>query len=337
MNFEEYKFVKDDLLDDNTKEYLRLDCLNPFKAMDFLLKNVEIDESIEVTKEMLLDLWKKENKINYDFTITRGVRDSLNIISNNFKDKKFIIPSDVYPKYVYITDKLENRVFYNLNNYGLLNINVEVSNSLLLLECPITPEGRVLNKEEINHLLKFLKEKSNIIVIDTVYVYDVLKVFDLLKPLILTNQCIILHSLSKTYLSPEVLGINYIPNKLKEQIDFSYVYNLYPLKDEGYSLKRAYNIIQNKPELPYLQEEIFKSEFEILKKQKVIKVKENPKEEYMSYFRKINKTFEEGILNNIMTVPTSIFSVNSIKTPLNDGSVVTCLYYLSSTYNQDNS
>ena len=30
------------------------------------------------------------------------------------------------------------------------------------------------------------------------------------------------------------------------------------------SLKRAYNIIQNKPELPYLQEEIFKSDDDLI-------------------------------------------------------------------------
>lgn len=325
MDFEKYKNIRDNLLEDTTKDYFRMDCLNPFKAMDFLLKDLIIDENLEITKEDLLNLWKERNNINLDFTITRGVRDSLNIITNSFKDKNFIIPNDVYPKYVYITNNIENRVFYNLNNYGLLNVDINVTNSLLLLECPITPEGRLLNKNEVNHLLKFLKEKSNIIVIDTVYAYETLKVFNLLEPLISTNQCIILHSLSKTYLSPEVLGVNYIPEQYKEIIDFSYVYDLYPLKDEKYSLQRAYSILNDKSKLPYLQEEIFKKEHS--NNNMYVKQKNYDKEDYMSYFRKIDSSFEKELLKNIMCVPNSIFNVNNEN--INSDDVVTCLYYLS--------
>lgn len=327
MDFEEFKKMSNSILEE-CFNLNRMDCLNPFKAMDFLIKDINFDKKIEeLSKENLLELWKEKNGLNYDFVITKGVRNSISILSKYFNNKHFIIPYDVYPKYVFLTEEIKSKEYYNLNDNGLTKIDGNHhKNSVLLLECPITPEGRLLNTNEINFLLNFLKEKTNVIIIDTVYAYETKIVFDLLKPLIETEQCYVLHSMSKTYLSPEVLGINYFPKKDYTLYYYINLNNDY-LNTEKYisDLNRAYLILKEKPDLPLTQEKMFKEQFVINNENISNKIISN--ENSMGYFRKVKTTFIEEIKNDIMIVPNSIF--NTKNPQVNGNDVITCLYYMS--------
>lgn len=150
----------------------------------------------------------------------------------------------------------------------------------------------------------------------------------MLSPLIQTEQCLVLHSISKTYLSPEVLGINYFPKQYEDSLDFSYKYEQYPLKNEDYSLKRAYLILKNLPGLSILQEELFKKEFKIINT--YLNNKMINQENSMGYFRKVKSNFNDELKERKMIVPNSIF--NTENNNINSDDVVTCLYYLNNIY-----
>lgn len=307
MNFDQYKLKQAEILNERS-DLVRGDCLNPFKAMDFLIPDIQGDIVANSVADVF-GLWSYNNSgfgpLNVAFS--NGVRDSLSILVRAFAGHRWMVPSDVYPKYVSITDRVIEREFYELNSDNPFEACKDFE-GILLTECPITPTGRVISKDEVEFLCEFVKKDGNYVIIDTVYAYDFFTVSNRLWKLMKTNKVFVLHSLSKTYLCPEVLGINMIPQ------NFNRFFESVSINQEG--LNRALEVLTKYPSLSVDQEVIFRKSWSGF-----------ADVESQGYFRIFNKSFEQYLSEGTLVVPFSVFG------GARDKSVVTVLYsqkYLNS-------
>lgn len=300
MDFEEYKMVQAEILGSRS-DLVRADCLNPFKAMDFLIPDLQ-GNMVANSVSDVFELWKYNNSgfgpLNVAFS--NGVRDSLSILVGIFAGHRWMVPSDVYPKYISITDRVVEREFYELNKDNPFGVCKDFE-GILLTECPITPTGRVISKDEVDFLCEFVEKDGNYVVIDTVYAYDFFTVSNRLWKLMKTNKVFVLHSLSKTYLCPEVLGINMVPQ------NFNRFFESVTINQEG--LNRVIEILTKYPRLPIDQEVIFRKSWSGF-----------ADTESQGYFRVFDKSFEQYLSEGTLVVPYSVFG------GARDKSVMTTLY-----------
>ena len=315
MNFKAYKLWQKEYLAKNPNVF-RADCMNPFKSMDYLLKDVEFTNK-KRTKEELYELWRKVNNIeipsNYEVALTRGVRHSLSLIFSMFKEREFYIPKDIYPRYFELAkeNKVKTFVTYPTLDWSALK---DAKESIILLTIPFTPLGREVGKNDIVEIIE-LQKRGNIIVIDSVYDYNLNENFKKLEPLFKGNV-IFLHSLSKTYFSPEVLGMAYMP--LGYKFYFENTISNYEIKEVDYG--RAYDILDQVPKLPHIQAQEFIKGFDVLAENTGLDVYNSK----IAYFTVIEEPFEELLKNNILGIPASVFGSDS-----DDLTVLTGLFYLS--------
>ena len=135
MKYQEYREFKESLpLDD----LLRLDCMNPFKAMAYL-KPI----SKKSTKENSLKYIEELIAYTGNITFTKGVRDALKTLFYKFQSQTIYIPNEVYPVYFDLARDLDvipysifnNSIFsqiknstilYTFNHFGSLDIDYDV-------------------------------------------------------------------------------------------------------------------------------------------------------------------------------------------------------------------
>ena len=315
MNFREYKVWQKEYLEKNPKVF-RADCLNPFKSMDYLLKEIEFS-SKKRDKHELYALWSEVNSIEIskeNLAFSKGIRDSLGILFEMFKEKNIYIPHDIYPRYFDLAknNKLKSFTTYPKMDWELLE-NLE--DSVVLLTIPFTPLGRLMDEDDIVKIENLIS-KNNHVIIDSVYDYDLKNNFKKLEVLLKTERIFWLHSLSKTYLSPEVLGINYVPKAYKVYFTHSKNNGL----NEECNFRRPYDILTQKSNFSALQSGEFQKGFDFLAENTGLDVYESE----IAYFAVVNKPFEELLKYNILGVPASVFGSER-----EDFTVVTGLYYLS--------
>jgi len=317
MNFKEYKIWQKVYLEKNPNIF-RADCMNPFISMNYLLDEVEF-KSKGISQTKLYTKWKEINNIEIPLeksALTRGVRHSLSKLFHLFKDRTLYMPQDVYPRYFELAKEnhVETFVSYPQTDWESLE---KVEESVVLLTVPFTPMGRELTQEDIVEL-EGLSKRKNIIIIDAVYDYNLSKNFQKIKSLLENNFIFYLHSLSKTYLSPEVLGVVYCPNS-EYQFYFQEAHSNYEFKDEV-SYNRAYDIMTQVPNLSTLQQKEFDRGFEYLTKNTGL---EDVNENGIAYFSVIEEPFEELLKYNVLGVPASVFGSKR-----KDLTILTGLFYL---------
>jgi len=319
MNFKAYKIWQKEFLETNPKVF-RADCLNPFKSMDYLLKDVSFTKEKRDKKE-LYALWSKVNGTqisNENLAFSRGVRDSLGILFAFFKERDIFIPHDIYPRYFELSK--ENRV-KSFTTYPKMDWEFlkTIENSVILLTIPFTPVGRVLEEDALKEIEVVIKN-GNHLIIDSVYDYDLKNNFKKLKVLLESERVFWLHSLSKTYLSPEILGINYVPRAYKIYFENSWKNSLNEMND----FSRPYDILTQKPNFSNLQSEEFMKGFDFLSENTGLDIYESE----IAYFAVVEESFESLLKHNILAVPASVFGSKR-----DDLTVVTGLYYLSGMEN----
>lgn len=235
--------------------------------------------------------------------VSSGVRESFTILVKEFKDKKFIIPKDVYPFYQYVLR--ENNIVYQ--EYKTLSKNenelfdfVDKDADILLITDPVKPFGRTLSYKFYNDVKNWLaKDKNRLLIIDCVYLLSNRINQELLNLFIKTNQVILLFSLSKSWCLPNYFGITILPTK------FIYLRERYKLlKKNQEKLNITYMVLNGK------------SDFNI-KLQKDLKEKQNKVELLLNtvinnvdnpgYLFYINKNFEDLLSKNILSIPISVF------------------------------
>lgn len=314
MDFREYKLWQKEYLTHNNP--FRADCMNPFISMNYLLKDVAF-KSRNITQNRLYEKWQDTTNIEFDFdkvVLTKGVRDSLSIIFKLFQDKMIYIPKDVYPRYFELARDNRVKTFRSYPNIEWDSLD-RVINSIILFTVPFTPFGREISSYDIEEMLK-LCERGNYLILDTVYDYNQAKNFTKLEAIIDTKQCFYLHSLSKTYLSAQILGIVYTPLQYKALLE-------QPTPTISYN--NAYDIVSQIPNLPTSQSKEFNRGWRYLKEKTDLKIKNE-----IGYFSVINRPFETLLREGVLGVPSSVFGSDN-----KDLTIITPLFYLSSIYGID--
>lgn len=197
QNFLNFKTYSNLVLEANPN-IQRLDCLNPIKSIKHNFSDYVPDKSID-------ELWKEHLGLRYSHFFYSGrVRDSLQTLFSLIK-QKWSLPLDVYPVYQMMASEVDYNEYKALPNFNIEDSLVDCN--VVLLTFPFM--GREITKNEVNVLVNWLKEDSSrLVVIDRVYDY---RSDSIVQPLIDTNQVFLCYSLSKTHLSPNIMGITICP------------------------------------------------------------------------------------------------------------------------------
>ena len=167
-----------------------------------------------------------ETNLN-NFVITAGAKPALSIILNAILDKKdeAIIFNPNYPSYksqikiAEITTKIHE---INLDqdfkiNFDVMESIINQKTKVIIVNSPHNPTGNVLNKQELNKLLKLANKFNFYIIYDGVY-NELKYKEDLNKMIIKSKKIIYLSSFSKT-LGITGWRIGYLHSKDKKIID----------------------------------------------------------------------------------------------------------------------
>lgn len=152
---------------------------------------------------------------------SRGVRQSLVVLMDLYKDKKWLIPSDNYPYYQNLANTLniEYKLFDTLGESGFEKIkSVSTDANILLVTYPLKPSGRDYTKQDWNTLKSWLKkDASRKVIFDTVYLFDLSEEKELFQLFNETKQVVILYSLSKAFAAPMIAGFTFtFDNEIRE-------------------------------------------------------------------------------------------------------------------------
>lgn len=238
---------------------------------------------------------EQQNILKRRTNATYGVRHSLQILSYFLRDKKWILPLDVYPVYNQIlknesikTDFYETIIKENIFSF-LANNNSDV----LLICDPLKPKSRTL-ENELGVVKEWLKKDENrVLIVDAVYNTEMN--FNNSEYIKLQEEgfnIIFLHSLAKTFCLPKTFGIMLLPHlntKLYQELR-SYCQKI---EKNINMLILAYIALNLKKEVPDLiKKEIIDFYYKFQKEYPDIKLpqlnKENP-----SYLFVVNKKYTE--------------------------------------------
>lgn len=267
--FVEFKRQVAEALEQNPK-LLRLDCLNPVKAIPHefsdYIPNIGID-----------DAWKNFLKLDYKhFFYTSGVRDSLSQLLPLLKNRKIAIPQDVYPVYQQLAAENDTVEYRTLPYF---NIQEALITDTVLMTFPFM--GTDLTDSEIDVLCDWLgKDPNSLLIIDRVYDYENRNI----QKLIDTNQVIVLYSLSKAFLSPGVMGLAVVPEPYKIKTEKNW--------DEN----KAKSILSH-VDFPKKQIAIFKYRWNKLGYNR-----------YPSYSKCLQRASENFLENKILAVPGDVYN-----------------------------
>jgi hypothetical protein len=318
MDFKSYKVWQKAYLEKHP-DVFRADCMNPFISMNYLLEDVAY-RSRNVTQKMLYAKWQEVNGVNIPaekLVLTRGVRHSLSKFFHLFKEETIYMPQDVYPRYFELANENKVKTFVTYPKVDWQSLS-NIQHSVVLLIIPFTPMGKRLDDEVIEALESLLK-RGNKLIIDAVYDYAVEENFKRLEPLFEQGVVFWLHSLSKTYLSPEVLGINYLSSSTY-QVYFDNAVDNYHFQNEV-SYDRAYDVLTAKPMLPMIQQQEFNKGFDYLSQNMGLTIDKSE----ISYFAVIEESFEALLERNILGIPSSVFGSQNPNL-----TIVTGLFYVES-------
>ncbi len=216
MNFQEFKAFRDQVTEQ--RSLLRLDCMNPFKAMSFL--KVEFENARRYSCDDALDLWAETMDVEEYRSAaiaSGGVRESLKGLFHIFAahGKELWLPEDVYPFYwdAAQNEGLSPRSFPTLPIPDFAVLNQASAESVVVITSPVSPLGRTLNEDETSQIKHWLSESSGRqVILDTVYSYT--RGFDKnTMELFETGQCFVSHSLSKAWLERGVFGALLAPER----------------------------------------------------------------------------------------------------------------------------
>lgn len=212
MNYKEFLIFKEKIINKNPSIInLANNNLYDFFKEESFIDEINPKEYIYRCHivEDYLKLFNLPDSLKEFIGASNGVRASLSVL---FKElSNWEIPQDVYPFYQDEISKHQKewKEYRTLSSEQLFQD--EIKGNTLLVTYPLKPLGREFSQNEWNRLFSFLKQNSNNkIVIDMVYqtIPEINKnIFELYQ----TNQVIILHSLAKMFLLPNVFGICLLP------------------------------------------------------------------------------------------------------------------------------
>lgn len=232
MNWDDYKrFCRELLASERGSRLVRLDCMNPAKALSDLAPALP-EAPPERDARALERVWREAFHLPRSgpgaearVLLGRGVRDLLRTLFQHFarEGRVLLAPSDVYPVYHALAAGagLPVRAFPTCPAPELPSQPPRSEPEVLLLPEPLMPLGRFLSDPELRALEAWLDADSRrLVVLDAVYTFAP-RFSPATERLLGTGQALLLHSLAKGHLHPDLAGFGLVPEGVARGLDVS--------------------------------------------------------------------------------------------------------------------
>jgi hypothetical protein len=225
MNFEAYKKVARSILaSERGTRLVRLDCMNPVKA----LAEMAPLAPASVVPASLRDLdaaWRARwglTAFEGAVRLSTGVRPLLARLFAVFArgGRRLLAPQDVYPVYLELAGQsgLALTTFPTVPRPELPAIGVGRGREVLLVPEPLVPLGRGLNDSETAQVQAWLDEdRERLLLLDCVYTFAE-RFTKAAEGLLAGGRTILLHSLAKGFLAPDVAGFAIGPSAVLDEL-----------------------------------------------------------------------------------------------------------------------
>ena len=321
MNYQEFLKYK---LSVERQGQLRLDCMNlptSMEGVELLPASVNASLSVgaaaPIPAEEALLAWNEIFKLDtksialHPFT---GIRAALKALFESLsgQDYTLVLPTDVYPVYWELA-KTCGLDCLGLPTYPTPGFNalpsLNRSKVCLLLPHPLAPTGRYLSDDECKELETWLNAPEHLLLLDAVYEFR-RGFHPKTTRLIETGKCIAIHSLSKAWLAPGVLGVVAQPRSI--QLEVKSTINSISIT--------ASELLTNFPHLPEKLSEKFRDNWMLLRERLKLNATDwmVPETGYLSVYP---AAFEDLLQNNWLGVPASVFGSSS-----RDSCIISCLH-----------
>lgn len=144
---------------------------------------------------------------------SRGVRHSLTVLMEEYKDKSWLLPSDNYPFYSKAAREagLSSIPYETLTTGSFADLKRSTAKGdVLLATYPFKPSGGSYSTFDWAFLRGWLAADVNRkVILDAVYLFDLSSETELMDFFAESDQVTILYSLSKAYAAPQVAGFTF--------------------------------------------------------------------------------------------------------------------------------
>jgi histidinol-phosphate/aromatic aminotransferase/cobyric acid decarboxylase-like protein len=312
VNFEAYKkLARGILASEAGARLLRLDCMNPVKA----LAAMKVARPASVPRASLADLelaWRTRwglTDAEGSVGLSTGVRPLLAQLFRSFADagRRLLAPQDVYPVYLALANEagVELDTFPTVPHPALPLIDVDRRREVLLVPEPLVPLGRGLNDLEAAHIQSWLaQDHGRLLILDCVYTFSS-RFTRSAEVLLAGGQTILLHSLAKGFLAPDLAGFAIGPAAVLDGL----------VPDIGAEARAAaVHLLREASDLPQRLAVEFSRRWSILRRTCDVPAPE------VGYFAVVPTAFDVLLARGHLAVPGTVFgSVAS------NWSAVTCL------------
>jgi aspartate/methionine/tyrosine aminotransferase len=241
--------------------------------------------------------------------VSTGVRPLLARLFASFArdGRRLLAPEDVYPVYLELAGQagVPLSTFPTVPRPSLPAVGVGRGREALLVPEPMVPLGRGLNETETAQIRSWLDEdRERLLVVDCVYTFSE-RFTKAAETFLAGGQTVLLHSLAKGFLSPDVAGFAIGPAAILEE-------SVHDIRDD--SLATAVQILQDASDLPQRLAADFSRRWAALHGTIDLPAPAT------GYFSVIPIAFNELLARGQLTVPGSVFGSRT-----GDWSAVTCL------------
>jgi len=319
VNYEKFRCWRDRVASE--RALLRLDCMNPAKALDHLIANPSKFTSYTDLSTLPV-AWKTVlglKVINDDrLVIGTGVRDILRVLFDVLTTESLIywLPRDVYPVYWNLLGNRNAVAFSTIPTFNMNFLDDVGFDACVLLPSPLTPTGRSLTTEEAKQLYSWLElSPRRWLILDSVYNFDFPIQNAALAELVSNHRCITIFSTSKSWLSPQTAGVAIVPPILHEELQKGVT------QPNNSQRCLAAHLLLERPEFPSILQHRFKQQWERLRSQIQLAdpLWQPPQTGYFSIVQTASQQLCDQF--DILSVPASVFGSDET-----DASAITCLF-----------
>lgn len=236
-----------------------------------------------------------------------GVRESLGVISKFYNNRKFIIPSDVYPVYRDILEKSNVssiQEYETLNDQKIYEFLKDSTGDTLLICFPLKPLGHNA-VEQLQHISDWLDENPDrLLIVDGVYETSLGLDKDYFVKLLMSGKKVIyLNSLSKSWCLPNTFGVAIISESIEEKNSLINEFRL--IEKDFEKLKKAYIALNLQRDIPTKIRNNIVDMINIVNFEYGFNLPVNSKNP--SYLFKINKSYDDLLSMGIEAIKPSLY------------------------------